>query len=195
MYNTGLRIDQIDLKSLAKNTGKVILVLAELGAIVSIAAVAPNLPVALAGLGEIFQKAPRPRIRKALRRLTKQRLVEIKDIDGIATITLTERGRQRISRFNLEHMKLHRPAQWDRKWRIIIFDVPEKYHRARSALRSKIKELEFFPLQKSVFIYPFACRDEVDFIADFFSIGRYLNYIEATHIDDESFLKQHFQLT
>ncbi|MBI4008672.1 transcriptional regulator PaaX, partial [Candidatus Roizmanbacteria bacterium] len=42
--------------------------------------------------------------------------------------------------------------KWDGKWRIVIFDIPEVNKRIRQVLRETLKVLEFWPLQKSVWI-------------------------------------------
>ncbi len=192
--NVTLRIEHLDTKLLMKNTAKLILALVAAGPLISLAIVAPNLPAALAELGNTFKKTPRRRRQQALRRLHKQHLIEIKDKGDKTTISITEEGKQRIVRFNLDYLSLPRPKQWDRKWRVITFDIPEKFQQARRALRMKMKGLGFFPLQKSVFVYPHPCRDEIDFIASFFNIGKYLNYLEATHIDDENYLREYFHI-
>ena len=46
-------------------------------------------------------------------------------------------------------MKINIPPKWDGFWRIVIFDVPEKFKKARNALSKKIKDLGLFPLQKA----------------------------------------------
>ena len=56
----------------------------------------------------------------------------------------------------------------DGEWRIVIFDIPEKFKKAREALRMKLKELGFLELQKSVFIFPYECEDEINFIVEVF---------------------------
>ena len=58
----------------------------------------------------------------------------------------------------------------------------------------KIKDLGFFPVAKSVFVYPFECRNEIDFVSEFFNVGRSVHYIVAKELDSENFLKQHFGL-
>jgi len=45
---------------------------------------------------------------------------------------------------------------WDKKWRLVVFDIPEKNRLARDALRKKLKELGFAPLQRSTWISPLA---------------------------------------
>ena len=46
------------------------------------------------------------------------------------------------------------PDLWDGKWRIISVDVREKYCDRRYRLRALLKEFNFFPLQKSVWVCP-----------------------------------------
>ena len=91
-------------------------------------------------------------------------------------------------------MKINIPPKWDGYWRIVIFDIPEKFKKARNALGKKIKDLGLFPLQKSVFVYPFDCKDEINFVSEFFRVGKFTQYIVAKELDGEKFLKQHFGL-
>jgi len=42
--------------------------------------------------------------------------------------------------------------RWDGKWRIVMFDIPEKRREHRERLRRALTELEYEPIQKSVFI-------------------------------------------
>lgn len=43
---------------------------------------------------------------------------------------------------------------WDRKWRVVIFDIEEKKKKARNSLRLKLISLGFGKLQESVYITP-----------------------------------------
>lgn len=185
---------RINLKSLSRDAGKVFLALIAIGAVLSIAVIAPNAPAAIAELVELFERTPQYKRNRIFRRLQKQRLIEITEQNGETSITLRERGKQRVLKFNFDYLQLEKPAHWDGKWRIIAFDIPEDFAKARRALRIKMRQLGLYPLQKSVFVHPYPCRDEIDFVADFFGVGRYLNYIEATYIDDAEYLEQRFHL-
>lgn len=82
----------------------------------------------------------------------------------------------------------------DKKWRIVTFDIPEKFKKARNALREKLKDLGFLKYQKSIFIYPYECKDEIDFVIEFFDIRPFVRYIEAENLDNEIDFKRRFQL-
>jgi DNA-binding transcriptional regulator PaaX len=45
---------------------------------------------------------------------------------------------------------------WDKKWRLIAFDVPCKCDEKRDKIRGLLKEFDFYQLQKSVWICPTA---------------------------------------
>ncbi len=48
--------------------------------------------------------------------------------------------------------------------------------------------------QKSVFISPFECKDEVNFVIEFFNLRPYVRFITATEIDNALHLKNQFGL-
>jgi len=114
--------------------------------------------------------------------------------DGTITLTLTEDGKKRALRYKLDALTLPKSERWDGKWRIIAFDIPEKKKRGRDALRMKILELGCVQLQKSLWVWPYECRDEIDFIAELFDVGPYVHYLVAESITSEKFLRYKFNL-
>ena len=54
--------------------------------------------------------------------------------------------------------------------------------------------MEFFPLQKSVFICPFECKDEIDFVTEFFGIKKYVRFVLAKNIENDEFLRSYYNL-
>ena len=115
--------------------------------------------------------------------------------DGSVEVILTENGKKKALAYKIDEMKITEPARWDKKWRLVIFDIPEKKKRAREALREKLKELGFKELQKSVFVHPFESKDEVDFIVEFFAIRPYVRFLRSDFITNEADLKLRFKLS
>lgn len=94
--------------------------------------------------------------------LNKNKIIILKEINGQFAIRLTEQGKKIIKEMQYEDMKIEKPNKWDKKWRIIIFDIPEGQRRiARDALRNKLKKLGFYLIQKSVWVYPYPCEKEI----------------------------------
>jgi len=134
-------------------------------------------------------------LRSAIRKLYQSKLIDYKESnDGTVLMTLTNSGKKKIVRFNLDFMKIKKPRYWDHLWRLIIFDIPEEKRQGRRALVAKLKELGFCPVQKSVFIYPFECKNEIDFITEIFNLRPYVRLFIVKETDIELDLKNKFNL-
>ena len=142
-----------------------------------------------------FQRVDQNYLWRIVAEFHRDRLVNYReDEDGTITMTLSERGREQILRLNLDQLTIKQPARWDKKWRLVIFDIPEKIKPAREALRGKLKDLGFFELQHSVWVFPYACRDEINFIVEVFDIRRYVRLVEADYVTNEADLLLRFNL-
>ena len=76
-----------------------------------------------------------------------------------------------------------------------MFDIPQEKRISREALRGKLKELGFLMFQKSVWIYPFECRAEMQLLQDFFGLSsNEIRLIIAENIGDDSSLRHDFKL-
>ena len=127
-------------------------------------------------------------------KLRKQKLIEIKKDGNHHRIFLTEGGREIFLRFNYEELKIRNPKIWDRNFRVIVFDIPERKRNARNSLREKMKELGFIKFNDSVWIYPYPCQKEIDFIANYWGIGKYVHFILARDITNRDLLEKSFNL-
>ena len=133
------------------------------------------------------------RVERSVQGLVRSKLLDLKkQPDGTWKMVLTDHGKKRALYYKIESMEIQKPKQWDKKWRIVLFDVPEKRKGSRDALRTWIKKLGFIELQKSVFILPFDCRDEFDFIVEFLGIREYVRFVVANEVDNEEYLKSRF---
>ncbi len=146
-------------------------------------------------MGKAWREINRKQLSDSIRSLYRSKLIDmIENKDGSIKMILTEKGRKRIILYNFERMVISKPNRWDKKWRIITFDIPEEFKESRNALRIKLKDLGFLKYQKSIFIYPYECKDEVDFVIEFFDIRPYVRYITAENLDNELDFKRRFQL-
>ena len=83
--------------------------------------------------------------RTILWRLQKRGLVSKKK----SHYKLTLQGLKVVRIFQKKEIKEH---QWDGKWRLIMFDIPEKRRDERRWLRFQLLIWDYRPIQKSVFI-------------------------------------------
>lgn len=89
-------------------------------------------------------------------------------------IELTQRGKKKFEKMAMQTIKIKRPKKWDRKWRVVIFDIPKKIKQEREIFRQKLINLGFIRVQKSVYIHPFKCAAEIAAITSRLGISRYV---------------------
>ncbi len=172
-----------------------ILLLLQAGVALSFAGTLPKQFRILGELADEWKDVERTYLSRIIREFYTDRLVSMtENEDGTITAVLTEKGKKRVITFNFSRMEVKVPEVWDGLWHMVIFDIPEKYKTARLSLRDKLLALGFFQCQKSVYIHPFSCADEVDFISNFFEVGRYVRYGVMTHITNEAELLLRFNL-
>jgi len=129
--------------------------------------------------------------------LKKRGLIEfIRENDKEVVVKITDSGRKYLKTFDIDNMVLNRPEHWDGKWRLVIFDVPEKHKKAREALRRKLKDLGFVRLQDSAWVTPYPCDDEVRFLREIFNIPFNVDVFTISDLKHyEINLKKHFKIT
>jgi len=149
----------------------------------------------LKNISREWKRIDRKKLKNEIRQLYYSKLIQRKENpDGSTTIFLTEKGKIRALNYHFDKMKIKKGA-WDKKWRVVVFDIPEKLKQARNALRDKIKKLGFYELQKSVWVYPFECENEIEFVIEFFNIRKYVRFGVLDYIDNELHLKKIFDLS
>ncbi|MBI2482328.1 MAG: hypothetical protein HYV76_02090 [Candidatus Vogelbacteria bacterium] len=136
--------------------------------------------------------------REYLYRLVKEfhhhHLVDYREENDVIKIVLSEDAKKQILVYSLDKLIIPTPSRWNGHWFLVSFDIPEKKRSGRDALRDKLKELGFYEWQKSVFIYPYPCRKEVDFIIEVFDLRPYVRIAEVINVTNEAELKLRFKL-
>ncbi len=104
---------------------------------------------------------------------------------------LTKKGQNMT---NLLEFKKISPQKWDGKWRILIFDIPEKYKKRRDFLRNKLKELGFEQLQESVWVFPHQIPKALDWLIEEIGLKINVRYLVVESINYEKDLLRKFNL-
>lgn len=114
-------------------------------------------------LGKALYQYGKARIRETIRRLHLQNYIRYDSSDITLPIELTEDGLRHALHNHL--LALHRSTKkrkWDYLWRVVMFDIPETHRAMRNGFRKKLDYIGFFPLQKSIFVTPYPCEDEME---------------------------------
>ena len=127
--------------------------------------------------------------------LKKRGLIEMKKEGHDIRIALTKEGRELAGKYQIDDLSIPRPKKWDKKWRVIIFDIPSTSNMIRDIFRRKLKEFGFHQLQKSTWVYPFACKGEIRFLREFLGADtKQIRVLEVSEIEDDGYLRKIFHL-
>lgn len=130
-------------------------------------------------------------INNSRKRLVEKGFVKYSE-NGFLTLTLL--GKKVLNKFENRDFKIQKPKKWDRKWRVLIFDIKEIHRNVRNNIRTTLIHIGFIKLQNSVWVYPYDCEDLVTLLKADFNVGREVLYIIADKIENEKTLIKHFKL-
>jgi hypothetical protein len=139
------------------------------------------------------QKYALPEILKNLEK--KKFLILKKNFDGTLRASLTQKGKKFTEQLVLEFkIKNTVPKQWDKKWRMVIFDIPEEKRKSRNLLRFHLKKIGFIQVQASVWAYPYPCKEIVTLVKTYFELGTEVLYLVVTSLEGDKKIKKLFKL-
>ena len=134
-------------------------------------------------------------INDTLLRLARKGLVTFVEKDGRRFARLTPAGTKQLE---LEQQKaalrLQKNKRWDKRWRVIIFDIPERRRGVRGRLRAIMQECGFVRLQDSVWVYPHDCEELIVLLKAELKAGSSVLYMVVEKIENDLWLKNHFSL-
>lgn len=134
--------------------------------------------------------------RKALQKLQKRRLAKLVKRGGKHVLIVTKDGKRELYRYTLETLAVEPEVRWDKKWRVVLFDIPEKRRSDRAALRHFLKRLGFLQFQKSAFVIPYPCENELDVLIQYLHIENYVTFFTSDSLGyQEIQALRHFKLS
>lgn len=175
-------------RSKRKNLKQVILATIAGAGVLSVGLLAPNVIGAMAKLGIIPKKRQKEYVSSSASKMTKKGLLKYNG----KFYELTSLGKKRLRKWEFSDFKFNKPKRWDGKWRVIIFDIPDKKRRARDQIRYLFKSAGFYLLQESVWIYPYDCEDIVALLKTDFGIGKNLLYLIVEELENDRHLREEF---
>lgn len=170
---------------------RIILDAVKFAGIVSVFVVAPNVVGAMAKLGIIRSPRQKTIVERSCDRLARAGLLAWEG----KKLRLTAKGEIALRTLRARDHDAQKPRRWDRKWRVLIFDIPEYRKGLRDKLRHTLQAIGFVRLQDSVWVYPYDCEDFITMIKADFHIGRDVLYMIVDTIEGDVPLKKRFGLS
>lgn len=142
-------------------------------------------PNALEALDSILKKSPaRTHSSTILKELRRQGLADIASKDVALHFTLTPAGLYRLQQITISEIKITMPRKWDGRWRAVSFDIPVQFSKQRVAFVDHLQAHGFVMLQKSFWVHPANCLDQIETIASHYNIVRYCSLLELSKLDN-----------
>ncbi|MFA6325161.1 MAG: hypothetical protein WCX46_02960, partial [Candidatus Paceibacterota bacterium] len=130
-----------------------------------------------------------------IKRMVKKGFMSFINKNGEVSVKLTEKGKKNAQKYIWDdNKKIKKPSSWDKKWRLVMFDIPEKKKRVRDLIRFHLKRIGFVQIQGSVWIYPYPCEEIVSIIKTYFDLGREVVYITCDSFENDYRFKNFFKL-
>lgn len=124
----------------------------------------------------IHNAKERGRTSRAMKDIQRRRLARLTKKQGRLVLEITEAGKRRLLNYQLDTLSIPKPEVWDGKWRLVLFDIPEKMRAGRDSLRDRLKSLGFLQLQRSAFVFPHSCEDHLDLLVQHYQIQPYVTF-------------------
>lgn len=131
-------------------------------------------------------------LRRTLRKLESQKLIEVSEEKGKGKVILTKNGQRKLLEMSVENMFIRKPEKWDGKWRMIFYDVTKEKNTVRDKFRAYLKAGGFYRWQKSVYLHAYPCEKEVDFLRNFLGISGDVRLVIADQIENDQIFRDYF---
>jgi DNA-binding transcriptional regulator PaaX len=139
-------------------------------------------------------KYPIYRINRAVHRLRERKLIKMIRAQNGWRYELTEKGQIALIKYEIKQKPVPKQKHWDKKWRIVIFDVREKRKMHRNAIRGLLISLGFKLLNKSVWIFPYPCDDIVELAKTAYGVRHDATYLVCNRFNGDEWLAFDFNL-
>lgn len=173
-----------------ENLQKLILESISLAGFLTVGLVAPNVIKSMHKLGLVPKARQREYVASSASKLAKRGLIRF---DG-KKYCLTSEGEKILRLWQFADFKLRRPKHWDGKWRVVIFDIPEKKRKTRDQIRRLFHQSGLYLLQDSVWVFPFDCEDLLTLLKTDLNVGRNILYLIVDELEGDKYLRKHFSL-
>lgn len=161
-----------------------------IGGVLAVGLVAPNVLSAMGKLGLLPKSREDEYIGSARRRLKKQGLLVERD----GFLRITPKGRRQLQSLSLSFAKPSVLRRWDGKWRVLIFDIPERRRTVRAGIRRQLQSSGFRRIQDSVWLFPYPCEEFVALLKSELRIGRDMLYLVVDALEGDNQFRTAFAL-
>lgn len=162
--------------------------------------ITPNFPIVLGSILSLIKEFTKKdiqekKIKRVLKTLEKNKIIFIEQRNNEIYVHL-KGFTSPILKYSLKPLLAlkQKEKKWNKKWFLVIFDVPEEQRNKRDYLRNFLRDIGFYQYQQSAYVFPYECEKEIALIKRIVEGGKYINYIIADKIENENQIKTYFKI-
>ena len=184
------KILKLEDKVKRRNIQNIILNIVSTTGVISVALIAPGVLVAMNKIGLLPHERQKEFIYRSRKRLIQNGFVEFHE----GKLRITEKGKDYLIKENMYAAIRNKSKKWDGKWRVLVFDIPEKRRFIRHKIRQALTSIGFMRLQDSVWVYPYNCEDFITLLKADFKIGKDVLYMVVEELEYDKPVRSYFGL-
>ncbi len=133
------------------------------------------------------------RISDTLALLAKQGYISVGIVDNQKVYTITQKGQKKLQR-QQTRMSIVDTGRWDGRYYLVTFDIPESQKVVRNQIILDLKNANFFNYSKGLWLSPYNPIKYIETTRTRYNLGQKIRLIVASHLEDETKIKRHFNL-
>ncbi len=150
-------------------TKKLLIELVQAGGILTAIAVAPQL--LLIGVARtLYKDITKTEVQNTFYYMKRNGWIKTAIEQNRIAIQITEKGKRHIAKASIMNVKPLVSKKWDKKWRVVSYDIPSRFSDKRRALLLFLRHLGFERIHKSVWVSPYDCSKELNALILFFEL-------------------------
>lgn len=161
----------------------------------------PSAPVFINAIIQILKEQKKlnveeKKVRRVLESLEKREIIMLAGQGDNVFVKSIDNKNPAVIKYSIKALLdfKRKKKEWKGKWYFVFFDVPEVQRNKREYLRKFLVKLGFYPYQKSVYLFPYECEEEISLIKKIVEGAKYMKYIVAEKIEDEDAAKRFFNI-
>lgn len=176
-------------------TNEILLGVLTTGALLTVAVIAPGVVRMFKGFarGKLWEDFHDSSVKRGVERLWRRGLVKVIETNVGHVVQITKKGRTEKLKFDLTNMVIPVQDTWDGKWRMVFFDIFTTKDKVRREFRQRLKTLGFYPMQKSVYVYPYPCSKEIQFLREILQVPHEVKLATVEHLENDEDLRKIFK--
>ncbi len=191
------RVERVaQVKRRRADVQRIVLTTVATAGLLAVMAVAPNALQVLTMFdgGRLRRKKPIYVVQNAFQRLLEKKHIVLEKTAKGRFARITPLGKHKLALMVAQSPDTRTHRRWDKRWRMVTYDIGEKRKLARDRLVRTLRTFGFHKLQNSVWVYPHDAEELITLIKADYQIGKEVLYAVVEHIENDAALRKHFRL-